>query len=105
MRGSVQFFVISEHWGEIGTAINNDVERGCTVIEARGVLYRQEGWVCFLSLGARRSEARSIFQVIDEIDPNAFVSQGAVNGVYGMGFDRMKVAHRKKEAEEAVHNR
>jgi hypothetical protein len=22
-----------------------------------------------------------------------------------MGFDRMKVAHRKKEAEEAVHNR
>ena len=33
MRGSVQFFVISEHWGEIGSAINNDVDRGCTVIE------------------------------------------------------------------------
>ncbi len=28
---------------------------------------------------------------IDEIDPNAFVSQGAVNGVYGMGFDRWSV--------------
>ena len=103
MRGSVQFFVISEHWGQIGTAINNDVERGCTVIEARGFYTGKKVGMLFII--ARRSEARSIFQVIDEIDPNAFVSQGAVNGVYGMGFDRMKVAHRKKEAEEAMHNR
>ena len=40
--------------------------------------------------------------MIDEIDPNAFVSQGAVNDVYGMGFDRMKVAHKKKAADEKV---
>lgn len=100
MRGSVQFFVISEHWGEIGTAINNDVDRGCTLIEARGFYTGKKVGMLFII--ARRSEANSIYQVIDEIDPNAFVSQGVVNGVYGMGFDRMKVPHKKRTVEEAV---
>ena len=100
MRGSVQFFVISEHWGEIGTAINTDVDRGCTLIEARGFYTGKKGGMLFII--ARRSEAHSIYQVIDEIDPNAFVSQGVVNGVYGMGFDRMKVPHKKRTVEEAV---
>ena len=100
MRGSVQFFVISEHWGEIGTAINNDVDRGCTLIEARGFYTGKKVGMLFII--ARRSEAHSIYQVIDQIDPNAFVSQGVVNGVYGMGFDRMKVPHKKRTVEEAV---
>lgn len=100
MRGSVQFFVISEHWGEIGTAINNDVDRGCTLIEARGFYTGKKVGMLFII--ARRSEAHSIYQVIDEIDPNAFVSQGVVNGVYGMGFDRMKVPHKKRTVEEAI---
>ena len=100
MRGSVQFFVISEHWGEIGTAINNDVDRGCTLIEARGFYTGKKVGMLFII--ARRPEAHSIYQVIDEIDPNAFVSQGVVNGVYGMGFDRMKVPHKKRTVEEAV---
>ena len=100
MRGSVQFFVISEHWGEIGSAINNDVARGCTVIEARGFYTGKKVGMLFII--ARRSEAHSIYQVIDEIDPNAFVSQGAVNGVYAMGFDRIKVSHKKKVVDEKV---
>ena len=103
MRGSVQFFVISEHWGEIGTAINNDVDRGCTLIEARGFYTGKKVGMLFII--ARRSEAHSIYQVIDEIDPNAFVSQGVVNGVYGMGFDRMKVPHKKRTVEETVRER
>ena len=103
MRGSVQFFVISEHWGEIGTAINNDVDRGCTLIEARGFYTGKKVGMLFII--ARRSEAHSIYQVIDEIDPNAFVSQGVVNGVYGMGFDRMKEPHKKRTVEETVRER
>lgn len=98
MFGSVQFFVISEHWKEIGTAINNDVVRGCTLIEARGFYTGKKLGMLFIV--ARRSETRLIFQVIDEIDHQAFVSQGAVNGVYGTGFERMKVSHRKKLTDE-----
>lgn len=94
MRGSVQFFVVSEKWQEIGNAINNDVQRGCTLIDARGFYTGKEMGMLFIL--ARRTETREIFQVIDEIDPEAFISQSAVNGVYGIGFDRMKVGKRKK---------
>lgn len=94
MRGSVQFFVVSEKWQEIGNAINNDVQRGCTLIDARGFYTGKEMGMLFIL--ARRTETREIFQVIDEIDPEAFISQSSVNGVYGIGFDRMKVGKRKK---------
>ena len=43
---------------------------------------------------AKKSESRFIFDLIDEIDPNAFVAQSAVVGVYGQGFDRVKAHHK-----------
>ena len=98
MRGSEQFFIVSDRWKEIGNAINSDVERGCTVIDARGFYTGKELGMLFIL--ARRSETRDIFRVIDEIDPEAFVSQSAVNGVYGIGFDKMKVGCRKKIADD-----
>lgn len=94
-RGSVQFFIVSSHWQEIGEAIGNEVVRGCTVIEAKG-FYTGEN-VGMLFVVASRSQARSVYQVIDEIDDKAFVSQGAVNAVYGMGFATMKIKKRKKQ--------
>ncbi|WP_273533664.1 YitT family protein [Prevotella aurantiaca] len=100
MRGSVQFFVVSDKWKEIGNAINSDVERGCTLIDARGFYTGKELGMLFIL--ARRSETRDIFRVIDEIDPEAFVSQSAVNGVYGIGFDKMKVGSRKKIANDGA---
>ena len=44
---------------------------------------------------AKQSQSAMIFQLIDEVDPHAFVSQSAVIGVYGEGFDRFKVKHHK----------
>lgn len=92
VRSSVQFFIVSDKWEEIGQAINNDVERGCTVIDAHGFYTGKAIGMLFVI--ARRSESRSIFQVVNDIDPGAFVSQSAVSGVYGMGFDRIKVKRR-----------
>ena len=40
---------------------------------------------------AKRRQSDIIFRIINEIDPSAFVSQSAVIGVYGEGFDRFKV--------------
>lgn len=88
VRQSVQFFVVSDKWEEIGSAINNDIDRGCTVIDARGFYTGRRVGMLFII--ARRNESRGIFQVINDIDPNAFVSQSSVRGVYGIGFDRMK---------------
>ena len=39
---------------------------------------------------ANRRQSSIIFQLINEVDPQAFVSQSAVIGVYGEGFDRFK---------------
>ena len=92
MRRSVQFFIISDKYKEIGERINNDPHRGCTTIDAHGFYSGKE--VKMLFVLAKRRESAKIFQLIDEIDPTAFVSQSAVIGVYGVGFDRFKVKHR-----------
>ncbi len=98
-RSSVQFFIVSQKWEEIGQAINNDVDRGCTVIDAHGFYTGQPVGMLFVI--ARRTESRGIFQVVADIDPQAFVSQSAVSGVYGMGFDRLRI---KKGASRSLPN-
>ena len=92
MRRSVQFFIISDKHEEIGRRINMDPHRGCTVIDAHGFYSGKD--VKMLFVLAKRRESAKIFQLIDEIDPTAFVSQSAVIGVYGEGFARFKVKHR-----------
>ena len=92
MRRSVQFFIISEHYQEIGDRINKEPRRGVTTIDAHGFYSGKE--VKMLFVLAKRRESSRIFQVINDIDPTAFVSQSAVIGVYGEGFDRFKVKHR-----------
>ena len=52
-------------------------------------LYAKEMKV--LCILARKNESINIFRLIKIIDPNAFVSQSSVIGVYGEGFDEMKV--------------
>ena len=40
---------------------------------------------------AKRRESVSIFRLVKAIDPKAFISQSAVIGAYGEGFDKIKV--------------
>ena len=93
MRQSVQFFIISDKWKEIGHRINEEPHRGCTVIDAEGFYSGHE--VKMLFVLAKRTQSNQIFQVINDVDPTAFVSQSAVIGVYGEGFDHFKVRSRK----------
>ena len=48
-----------------------------------------------LCILARKNESSTIFRIIKAIDPNAFVSQSSVIGVYGEGFDTIKVKAKK----------
>lgn len=87
-RQSVQFFIISKKYQEIGKRIN-DLHRGVTVIDATGLYTGQEQKIMFVL--AKKRQSTTIFRIINDIDPNAFVSQSAVIGVYGEGFDAIKV--------------
>ena len=93
---NVQFFIISEKYKEIASQIAIYPHRGATVIEAYGFHTGRE--VKMLFIMAKRRESRVIFQLINDIDPNAFVTQSYVQGVYGEGFDKFKVHSSKKPA-------
>ncbi len=88
-RQSVQFFIISKQYEEIGKRINKDLHRGVTFIDGVGC-YTNTG-VKMMFVLAKKSESNTIFRLIKDIDPKAFVSQSAVIGVFGEGFDRIKV--------------
>lgn len=88
-RQSVQFFIISKQYEEIGRRINKDLHRGVTVIDGTG-LYTGFG-IKMIFVLAKKRESTTIFRLIKDIDPNAFVSQSSVIGVYGEGFDHIKV--------------
>ena len=92
-RRSVQFFIISDKYREIGERINREPHRGCTVIDAQGFYSGKD--VKMLFVLAKRRQSDMIFRIINELDPHAFVSQSAVIGVYGEGFDRFKVRMKK----------
>jgi uncharacterized membrane-anchored protein YitT (DUF2179 family) len=97
-RQSVQFFIISSKYEEIGHRINEDPRRGVTVINATGFYSGKE--VKMLFVLAKKRESPVIFRLIKETDPNAFVSQSAVIGVYGEGFDNIKVNSIKKNKKQ-----
>ena len=88
-RQSVQFFIISEKYEEIGRSINEHPHRGATIIHASGFYTGRE--VKMLFVLAKKRESPIIFRLIKDIDPYAFVSQSEVIGVYGEGFDKIKV--------------
>ena len=89
VRQSVQFFIFSHKYEEIADAINTKVNRGVTVIDGLG-WYTKEP-IKIITVLARKNESAKIFKLVKTIDPNAFVSQSSAIGVYGQGFDVMKV--------------
>ena len=99
-RESVQFFIFSQKYQEIANAIGTEMEHGVTILDGHGWYTGQDMKV--LCILARKRESVSIFRLIKSIDPNAFVSQSSVIGVYGEGFDEMKVKVKKKEMKEEL---
>ena len=87
-RQSVQFMIFSSKYQEINDAITSRLRRGCTILEATGGYTGQPQKV--LLVVVRKQQSVAISRIIEEIDPKAFVSQGAVKGVYGEGFESIK---------------
>ncbi len=88
MRQSVQFFIISKKYNEIAEAIMTQVPRGVTLLEAQGGYSKEPTKV--ITCIARQHESAKIFRLVRSIDPDAFVSQSKVRGVFGQGFDSIK---------------
>ena len=88
-RQSVQFMIFSQKWQEISNAIGTQMNHGVTILDGHGWYTGQSMKV--LCILAKKRESINMFRLIKMIDPNAFVSQSSVIGVYGEGFDEMTV--------------
>ena len=89
MRQSVQFFIFSKKYQDIAQSIATQLDRGVTVLDGHGWYTGQDMKV--LCILAKKNESTFIFRIIKMLDPDALVSQSEVIGVYGEGFDEMKV--------------
>ena len=85
---SVQFFIFSKKHEEIVDSIIKDLDRGCTILDGEGGFSKKP--VKVIVLLAKKKESSMIFRMIKNIDKEAFISQGNIQGVYGEGFDQIK---------------
>ncbi len=89
LHRSVHFLIYSSKYDEIATAINTTVNRGVTVLDGTGWYSKKP--VKVISVLVRKPESSLVFSLIHDIDPNALVSIADVGGVFGSGFDKIKV--------------
>jgi uncharacterized membrane-anchored protein YitT (DUF2179 family) len=85
---SVQFLIFSQKHQEIVDSIIKDLNRGCTILNGEGGYSKKP--VKVIILLAKKKESAMIFRMIKNIDKQAFISQGNVQGVYGEGFEQIK---------------
>lgn len=88
-RQSVQFLIFSKKYEEIAEGIATKIDRGVTLLDGQGWYSKKE--IKVVVVLAKKRESLDIFRLIKDIDPDAFISQSNVVGVYGEGFDKLKV--------------
>ncbi len=94
-RQATQFVIFSSKWAEIADRVNKEAKRGVTVIDGMGWYSKHP--VKVLMVWCRKIESVTIFRIVKSIDEDAFITQANVNGVYGKGFDTMKIRLKKKK--------
>lgn len=88
-KQSVQALIFSSKYKELADAINNDLHMGVTMIPAVGWYSKKEANV--LMVVTRKSDLPLLLKYVKFVDSQAFVSVGNVMGVYGQGFDSIKM--------------
>lgn len=88
-RQSVQFLIFSKEYDKISDAVTTQLHRGVTILDGTG--WYSKANVKVIVILAKKRESTNIFRLVKAIDPHAFVSQSAVIGVFGEGFDKIKV--------------
>lgn len=82
-------FIISEKYNEIASKIQNNMERGTTGIYSKGMYANKDRMMllCVVS----RNEVIKIRQIVNKIDPEAFIIISNVREAFGEGFKDEKI--------------
>lgn len=88
-RQSVQFLIFSKKHEEIAETISTELHRGVTLLDGTGWYSKQN--IKVVVVLAKKNQSLEIFRLVKDIDENAFISQSNVVGVYGEGFDKLRL--------------
>lgn len=88
-NASAQIFIFSKKFEEVADYVNRNANRGVTILDGTG-WYSKENVKIIMTV-VRKRESSMIFRKLKEIDPDAFISMGSVMGVYGKGFENIKI--------------
>lgn len=88
-KQSVQAFIFTKKYEEMADAIAFDMKRGVTVIPAKGWFSKED--VNVVMVVTRKSDLNLLLRYVKTIDSEAFLSVSSAMGVYGKGFDTIKV--------------
>lgn len=94
-KQSVQAFIFTKKVKEMADVIAFDMKRGVTVIPAKGWYSKEEKEV--IMVVTRKADLNALLRYVKSIDPEAFLSVSTVMGVYGKGFDTIKVKTRNEK--------
>lgn len=87
-QARMQVKVVTEHYEEINQAIASQLDRGVTLFKSRTGHLKRDGYVVVSIVNNR--ELVQLNQLIQEIDPQAFIVINQVNEVRGRGFTLKK---------------
>lgn len=88
-KQSSQVFIISPKYEEITRVLNCELGRGVTLLDSEGGYTHTRSKMVMVVCNNR--ETPTILKFVKEIDPNAFMTVGSVMGVYGRGFQPIKL--------------
>lgn len=88
-KQSVQAFIFTKKYKEMADAIAFDMKRGVTVMPAKGWFSKEDFNVVMVV--TRKTDLNLLLRYVKTIDSEAFLSVSSVMGVYGKGFDTIKV--------------
>ncbi len=94
-KQSVQAFIFTKKAEQMADAIAFDMKRGVTVIPAKGWYSKEDKQV--IMVVTRKTDLNLLLRYVKSIDPDAFLSVSSVMGVYGQGFDTIRVKNSKEK--------
>jgi uncharacterized membrane-anchored protein YitT (DUF2179 family) len=86
-KQSSQIFIFSKNYQAIADKITGTLHRGVTIFDGVGAYTGNPSKMMIVI--CRKFETAIILKMVREEDPNAFLSVGAVMGVYGEGFESL----------------
>ncbi len=94
-KQSVQAFIFTKKAEEMADAIAFDMKRGVTMLQAKGWYTKEDKQVVMVV--TRKTDLNLLLRYVKSIDPEAFLSVSSVMGVYGEGFDTIRVKTKKEK--------